>query len=729
MLDKKTENLSSGSADEQVKGSKVEEGMKTDATEDQTGKENSTADLEEKESSEHVVEEVKESSVLEDQETVTDATEEVVEEIAQEPAPAKAEAEPPVETVLEEATTEIEMAEEDQGNNVKDDAEPEEEKVVLEKVVSEDDAQEVKAASETAEQVEEETQIPVYEPGKLNLEELISAFENLLYRDDIKDVKSQIESLKSHFQKKFRSLIAEKKAEFVKGGGDVADFFFSSPVKGRFDELVREFKKKRQQFYMDMEREQKENLEVRRTLIEELKDLIDNAEPSSMYKNFKNLQERWRSVGQIPHADYNDVWRTYHHHVERFYDLLHLSNDFRDLDFKHNLEEKLKLIEKAEELAEHEDINYAFKELQILHRLWKEDVGPVAREHREEVWNRFSEATKNIHQRRHDFQDKLDEKYQANVDLKLAVIEKIAAIDPKKISAHKEWQDGIKKMEELREEFFAIGKVPKSRNEEIWQLFRNATREFNAGKNAFYKGLKKEQLENLEKKMELVELADSMKDSDDWDTATELFKKIQADWKKIGHVPRKDSDKVWKRFKQACNHYFDRLHEKRSDISKDQAELIEKKKEFLEEVKASIDKGKDLTMEWVDEKLKHWRNLGALPAKVKHLEGKFGKVLDAAYKKLNVDKEEVEFLRFQNLMNSYLEQNNTRKLDGEQLFIRRRIDEITREIKQLENNISFISNASADNPLVKNVYKNIETFKSDLRNWERKLDYLSQLDY
>ena len=212
-------------------------------------------------------------------------------------------------------------------------------------------------------------------------------------------------------------------------------------------------------------------------------------------------------------------------------------------------------------------------------------------------------------------------------------------------------------------------------------------------------------------------------------SATELFKKIQADWKKIGHVPRKDSDKVWKRFKQACNHYFDRLHEKRSDISKDQAELIEKKKEFLEEVKASIDKGKDLTMEWVDEKLKHWRNLGALPAKVKHLEGKFGKVLDAAYKKLNVDKEEVEFLRFQNLMNSYLEQNNTRKLDGEQLFIRRRIDEITREIKQLENNISFISNASADNPLVKNVYKNIETFKSDMRNWERKLDYLSQLDY
>ncbi len=704
--------------------------MKTGATDGHTGKEEGVEDIETPEGSDPLEKDLKKNSVQENEEAA-DATKSEAEEKETTKAVADVnEAGAPEEEVSASQASETKDPENDQEPKAEQEKTQPEAEPIAEKVVAEEeDGIEAEGETEKEEPAEEVMKIPVYEPGKLSLEEMISAVENLLYRYEIRDVKSQIESLKSHFQKKFRSVIAEKKAEFVKGGGDAADFFFSSPVKGRFDELVREFKKKRQQFYKDLEREQKENLEIRRALIEELKDLIDNAEPASMYKNFKNLQERWRVVGQIPHADYNDVWRTYHHHVERFYDLLHLSNDFRDLDFKHNLEEKMKLIEKAEELAEHEDINHAFKELQILHRLWKEDVGPVARENREEVWNRFSEATKKIHQRRHEFQDKLDEKYNANVDLKLAVIQKIAEIDPKEIKSHKEWQDGIKKMEELREEFFAIGKVPKSRNEEIWQLFRNATRDFNAGKNAFYKSLKKEQLENLERKMELVELADSMKDSEDWETATELFKRIQADWKKIGHVPRKDSDKVWKRFKKACNHYFDRLHEKKSDVSKDQAELIEKKKEFLDEVKEFVEAGKDLSMEWVDEKLKHWRNLGSLPAKVKHLEAKFNKALDAAYKKLDVDKGEVEFLRFRNLMNSYLEQNNTRKLDGEQLFIRRRIDEITREIKQLENNISFISNASADNPLVKNVYKNIETYKSDLSNWERKLDYLSQMDY
>jgi len=299
------------------------------------------------------------------------------------------------------------------------------------------------------------------------------------------------------------------------------------------------------------ERVQKENLELKLSLIEELKNLIDNAEPSSMYKEFKNLQDRWREVGQIPHGKYNDVWRTYHHHVERFYDLLHLNNDFRDLDFKHNFEEKSKLIEKAEALSGEEDVNHAFKELQLLHRMWKEDIGPVAREFREEVWHKFSEATKKIHKRRHAYQDKLDEKFKANVDLKLAVIDKIKSIDIEKNQNHKDWQASIKKLEALRDEFFGIGKVPKAKNEEIWQLFREATRDFNAKKNNFYKSIKKDQVENLKKKMTLVEQAESLKDSEEWDIATEVFKKVQAEWKKIGHVPRQDSDKIWKRFKDA----------------------------------------------------------------------------------------------------------------------------------------------------------------------------------
>ena len=529
--------------------------------------------------------------------------------------------------------------------------------------------------------------------------------------------------------KKFKAFIQEKKDDYVKAGGKAEDFFFNATVKNKFDEQLSIYKRKRQQFYRDIERIQKENLELRLQLIEELKELIDNAEASTMYKNFKNLQDRWREVGQIPHAKYNDIWRTYHHHVERFYDLLHLNNDFRDLDFKHNLEEKTKLIEKAESLTEEEDVNHAFKELQTLHRMWKEEIGPVARELREEVWHKFSEATKKIHKKRHEFQEILDERYKANVGLKLAVIEKINSIDYEKNESHKDWQNSIKKLDKLRDEFFAIGKVPKAKNEEVWQLFRDATRKFNTEKNAFYKGIKKSQSENLKKKLSLVETAEEHKESDNWSEATEIFKKIQAEWKKIGHVPRKDSDKIWKRFKDACNHYFDRLHEKQNDLDKDQSALIDKKKEYIESLKEEIEKGKEISIDLVHKALEQWRSLGVLPQKVKHLDIKFNKVLDNAYKKLKIDKNEADFLRFKSTVDSMLDQNNTRKLDGEQLFIRRKIDDITKEIKQLENNISFISNASEDNPLVKNVYKNINNHKKSLEVWKRKLTYIKKMEY
>ena len=370
------------------------------------------------------------------------------------------------------------------------------EQIKNESVAEENDTEKIEPAVSEKE-IKKDKKVPEFDLAALSLEGIVEMTKKLLHDFEIQEVKNQIESLKTEFQKKFKSFLTEQKEAFVKAGGEEADFFYSEPLKHKFDELISEYKRKRQQFYREIERVQKENLELRLKLIDELKSLIDNAEASTMYKNFRNLQDQWREVGQIPHAKYNDVWRTYHHHVERFYDLLHLNNDFRDLDFKHNLEEKSKLIEKAEALANEEDVNHSFKELQILHKMWKEDIGPVARELREEVWHRFSEATKKIHKKRHEYQEKLDEKFKANVDLKLAVINKIKEIDPSKNQNHKDWQESIKKLEALRDEFFAIGKVPKSKNEEIWQLFREATRSFNAEKNKFYKGIKKDQSENL----------------------------------------------------------------------------------------------------------------------------------------------------------------------------------------------------------------------------------------
>ena len=335
-------------------------------------------------------------------------------------------------------------------------------------------------------------------------------------------------------------------------------------------------------------------MENKLALIEELKHLIDNADGTTMYKMFKAIQDKWRGIGPIPKARYNDTWRTYEHHVERFYDLLHLSNDLRDLDFKHNYEEKLALVVKAEELAELEDINLAFNELQILHKLWKEEVGPVGREHREEVWDRFSAATKKVHDKRHDFFRDLKSKFDENVDEKLAVIASIDGIDISKNKTRTDWQKSIKEIEDLRNKFFSIGQVPRVKSNEIWAKFKEATRNFNIKKNDFFKDVKNEHLENLNQKKLLIERAVALKDSEDWDVATDVMKKIQSDWKNIGHVPRKYYDKLWKELKDACNHYFDRLKSEQDAGNKVEVEVFNNKKELLAEITEALESGVEI---------------------------------------------------------------------------------------------------------------------------------------
>src|SRR5690606_37285328 len=251
-------------------------------------------------------------------------------------------------------------------------------------------------------------------------------------------------------------------------------------------------------------------------IIEEIKGLINVEENiNTTYKHFKELQERWRQTGPIPRDKYNNAWNSYHHHVEMFYDFLHLNSDLRDLDFKHNLEQKLKIIERAEELAEDNDVLRAFRELQELHKMWKEELGPVDREHRETVWERFKASTKIINDKRQAYFQELDKVYEKNLEKKLEIIDKINEVNQQDIKSHGAWQKQIKVIESLRNEFFEAGKVPIKVNEATWAKFKTAVRTFNRQKNAFYKGLKKEQYSNLQKKIELIKIAEDNKDSED----------------------------------------------------------------------------------------------------------------------------------------------------------------------------------------------------------------------
>ena len=562
-----------------------------------------------------------------------------------------------------------------------------------------------------------------------SLEELIKEFQKLLKVEPVYQTKNQVEEIKKNFNVKFGTLLQEKKKAFIDEGGNEVDFHYNNPLKSQYNDLLFEYKVKRDRYYKQQESLQKDNLSKRLALIEELKELIDTADAATMYNSFRSLQDRWRAVGKIPHSKYNDVWRTYHHHVERFYGLLHLNKDFRELDFKHNLEEKMKLVEKAEALVLEGDANRAFKELQELHRLWKEDIGPVDREHREEVWNRFSEATKKIHDKRHEAQREQESKYEENFIKKQAAIDAIKQLLATEISSHSEWQRKIRELEALRQDFFKIGRVPRSKNNSTWQSFKEATRDFNRAKNTFYKSVKKKQQDNLNQKLALVEKAESLKDSEDWDATTPVMKQIQIDWKSIGHVPKKYSDEIWKRFKDACNYYFDRLHGVQDEANKEQIAVFNKKKALLENLRSQADKDEALTLEVIQSYNNDWKNLGSVPSNMRHIESKFNKVLDRLYGKLDMDKGEIAFLKFKNIVDGYLSGQQFKKLKDEQYFVRKKVDEVTREIKQLENNISYISSDSDDNPLIKSVQKNIDNFADELKTWKNKLDYISKLDY
>lgn len=584
-----------------------------------------------------------------------------------------------------------------------------------------------KSVAEEAEKEDEkeDDSLPQIDYSKLSLEELVDALKKLLNDNAAHKIKSQVEKIRSSFNKKFGKLLAEKKAQFLEAGGNTIDFKFNSPVKEEYNKLLSEYKRTRDAYYSELENRLNENLEKRLLVIERLKALIDEADPKAMYTVFKEIQDSWRQIGPVPKTRYNDTWKIYHFHVERFYDLLHLSKDYRDLDFKNNLEEKLKIIAEAEALTLEKDVNYAAKKLQDLHKAWKEDIGPVASEMREEIWKKFSNATKKIHDRRHEHYKEMRSKVQEIIEKKLEVIQELNNYDFSKNDSHNDWQKSIKEIEKLRQKYFDAGKLPYAKSEEVWQKFKAATKRFNAAKNAFYKQEKSGQQDNLKKKLALIKIAESFKDSEDWEEATNTMKKIQSDWKKIGHVPRKFSDDIWKKFKAACNHYFDRYHQQKNAISKEQQAIVDAKKEFLEKLKET----KKATKDSLTKAINDWNDLGRLPRKFRHLDGKFNKQLDLLLDKLSVDKTEFTMLKFTNTIDGLADDNESRKLESEEIFIRKKIDEIKREIQQLENNLGFFQNADEKNPLVVNVKNQVKDFKENLDVWKQKLSYIKKKDY
>jgi hypothetical protein len=578
--------------------------------------------------------------------------------------------------------------------------------------------------------IDTDLEIEVKDYEKLSLEELVDELATLVGHEKVLAFKNQIEDVKKAFLNQFHQLIEEKRAAFFAENETSTEFEYHSPIKVKFDQLLDTFRNKRNTNFKNIENQLKNNLTEKTALIEELKALIasNDSNISEMFKKFNDIRDRWKNSGAIPKDKYNLVWNNFHFHVDRFYEIVHLDREIRDADFKNNLEQKLEIIAKAKILVEQPDVTKSFRELQLLHRVWKEEIGPVDKENREKIWQEFSEITKILHDKREALASQFKEKEQENLTRKNEIIAEVNALSTEKVSNHGEWQNQIVKLEALRDAFFKAGRVPAEATEVTWSNFKNAVRAFNATKNSFYKDIKNEQNRNLELKLALIEKAKANIDTEDFDATTPIMKQIQEEWKKIGHVPRKLSDEIWETFKKTCNAYFDRLHESRKEEIGVEVEAFEKKKEYLEIVRAFELVGDHKTdLDAIKAHIAAWKEFGKVPQNRRHIEGKFNKILDALFEKLSLSKKDSEMMKFSNRLEQLSEGNDQRALANEQIFIKRKIDELNQEINQLENNIGFFSNAKGNNPFVKEVQKNIEKHKEELQTWKDKLKKLTSI--
>ena len=594
-------------------------------------------------------------------------------------------------------------------------------------------------ADNNAEESEDETlkerhDIPMLDYDTLSMESLIDELKNLVTNEKVMSVKDHVEEIKKSFLAKYYHLLEEKKEEFLAENPDTTEeFAYHFPLKSQFDQFYSLFRDNKNAHFKSLQTNLKTNLENRLAIVEELKELINpQANIKDTLKHFNDLRERWKNAGPIPKDKYNHVWNNYHFHVENFYDYLHLDREARDLDFKHNLEQKQKIVARVEELVNEADVNKAFRELQDLHKIWKEDIGPVSREHRDEIWNKFSDLTKQMHDKREVLFEKMRGTEVENLEKKKEIIAKIEVLATEKVNAHSQWLHQIEKVEALRNAFFSAGKVPSEVNEETWAAFKTAVRNFNSFKNSFYKDIKKDQNNNLSRKTALVAKAKELQESTDFAVTTPIMKQIQEEWKQIGHVPRKYSDKIWIEFKDACNHYFDKLKEQKNDENSEEVEAFDNKKAYLETLREFQMTGDHKTdLEAIKLHIETWKKFGKVPFTRRHIEGKFNKVLDALFEKLSLSKKDSEMMRFSNRMDQLSENNDTRKLEGEKIFLMRKIDEIKNEIFQLENNIQFFTNtrnAKKENSIVLEVRKNIEKHREEMDLLKDKLKQIRNLN-
>ena len=595
--------------------------------------------------------------------------------------------------------------------------------------------EEEKKAAEVSEPATTETpaeeivsEKPVEPVQKLTKEDILAKLKEVVA--DVENVaKPEIDGLKQSFYKLHNAEQDAARKLFIENGGAAENFVPQTDcVEEEFKNIMSVIKEKRSALTAELEKQKEMNLQVKLSIIEELKELVESPDDANKsYTEFKKLQQQWNEVKLVPQAKVNELWKNYQLYVEKFYDLLKLNNEFREYDFKKNLEIKTHLCEAAEKLADEADVVSAFHQLQKLHQEFR-DTGPVAKELRDEIWARFKAASTTVNRRHQQHFEALKEVEQHNLDQKTVICEIIEAIDYKELTNFASWESKTQEVIALQNKWKTIGFAPQKMNVKIFERFRKACDEFFRKKGEFFKSLKEGMNENLEKKRALCEKAEALKDSTDWKATADELTKLQKEWKTIGPVAKKYSDAVWKRFISACDYFFEQKNKATSSQRSVEQENLEQKKAIIEKLNAIDDQmDTEEATQLVRDLMKEWNGIGHVPFKEKdRIYKQYHSQVDKLFERFNISASNKKLSNFKSTISS-IQEGSPQALYREREKLVRAFDNMKNELQTYENNLGFLTTSSKKgNSLLTEINRKVEKLKADIELVKEKIKVVDE---
>ena len=558
-------------------------------------------------------------------------------------------------------------------------------------------------------------------------EELLSAFETLLSTQPVQIIRNDAEAIKVAFYKIYRSETEQLRRQFVESGGLIEQFVPpTDAAEQRLKELFAEYRRKRNEYMARLDEEKEANYRTKLQIIEELKELIDSNETlNHTFNSFRELQRRWKETGPVPQTHLKDLWETYNMYVENFYNFIKINKELRDLDLKKNYEAKLQLCEEADALVLETSVITAFHKLQKLHEQWRE-IGPVANEYKEPLWDRFREASSKINKRHQEYFDNIKEEQKRNLELKTQLCVRTEELSEASPTTRKEWNKASEQLIEIQKVWKTIGFAPKKDNTKIYERFRTACDRFFENKRNFYLQTKAEMENNLHLKNEICAAAEAVMDSEQWKKTTDELIALQKKWKEIGPVSRRHSDAVWKRFRTACDHFFERKAAHFSEIDSQYEENLSKKRELLEELKNFSVEDRDKGFEAIKELQRRWAEIGFVPIKQKDaIQSEYRSLVDDIFARLRGSERERHMERFRGKLSS-LSEGGDRRIRHERDRLYNKMKQLEADIALLENNIGFFSKSKNAEGMIRDVNDKIERAKQEMATIIEKINLIDK---